>query len=422
MDIQPIRQVNFKGYDARPLKGFIMSSNNRGIADAMQKIGLKEGFEIYTAVIYENLFKGISNNRNIKTYPWAQDYWTIFKNKLLVNEYNKTTESIREFFGLKEDFTERITLNNCRKILKEKIKENNIRYKRAEKENDEEKIGKYYWEGIKLGEEYEHPKFHIPGGNIFIVKGDNKKDEIIIGKKSLDIYDIDEIKGMYETEKVTVLPRMDFHLDLFIRPLDNKRILLTDDNMTLEVLKNNLQKIKDYTLALPYRATKKQYELERIIMNYQEAIDSFDKHKTSNRLAQADEVESILKENGYEVIRVPGRIYKTGHYLASDEQLLKHDCNYMNANVLINKDGELVYIPNSSNFDSELGITPELAKEIGCSFEEAFIKSTSPYVKREHIYFVKGDDNYVETTLLKEFGGGIHCACAEIPNDLGNVL
>lgn len=418
MDIQPIRQINFKGYDARPLKGFIMSTNAHGVADVMQKIGKKEGYKIYTAVMYNKIFEGVSDNKKNITFPWAQDYWTIFKDKLQTNEYNITSESIIDFFGLKEDFTEKITYSNNRKIYKEKIKENRIRYNRALEEQNEEKIGKYYWEAQLLDNEMRHTPFHIAGGNIFIVKGDNN-DEIIIGKKALDIYDIDEIKGMYRAEKVTVLPEMDFHIDLFIRPLDNKRILLADDNMTLEVLKNNLQKMKDYTLKLPYRATKKQYELNNIIVNYQKAIDNFTKQKAQNKFAQADEIESILKENGYEVIRVPGRIYKTNNYLDSNAQLLSHDCNYMNANVFLNKNGELVYITNSSNFDSELGITPELAKEIGCSFEEEFIKSISPYVKKEHIYFIKDEDNFLETTLLKQYNGGIHCACAEVPKDIG---
>ena len=94
----------------------------------------------------------------------------------------------------------------------------------------------------------------------------------------------------------------------------------------------------------------------------------------------------------------------------------------MNANTFINKDGELVYITNSSNFDSELGISTELAKKIGCSLEDAFINSISPFIKKEHIYFIKGENNFVETTMLKEFWGGIHCTCAEIPFDTNEQI
>jgi hypothetical protein len=124
------------------------------------------------------------------------------------------------------------------------------------------------------------------------------------------------------------------------------------------------------------------------------------------------------------VIRVPGRIYETvfrrygGKFSnANFNNDLKHLCNYINANVLINPNGDLVYITNKSSFDKKLGITPKIVKEVGCSFEEAFIESILPYVKREHIYFIKGDKNSLET-MLSRLGGGIHCTCAEIPESI----
>ena len=418
MDIQPITYTNFKGYDARPLKGFLMSTNKDGIASAMQKIGEKEGFKIYTAFVYKKIFEGIAKDQKDCLHPWAQDYWTFFKNKLQTKQFDLTYTSIKDFFGLNDDFTEKITCDNNRKIYNAKIKENKIRYDRAVEEHDEEKMGLYYWEAQELDDKMRHTPFHIAGGNIFIVKGD-KDNEVIIGKDALEIYNIDEIKGMYNVDNVTVLPQMDFHLDLFIRPLNNKNILLTDDNMTLEILKNNLQKIKDYAAKQNF---EKQKEINIIIENYQKAIENFTNEISSNEKAKTNEVESILKENGYNVIKVPGRIYETNRDLLSNKQNLGHFCNYINANAFINKTGELVYITNHSNFDNELGITTELAKEIGCSFEDAFVESISPFIKKEHIYFIKGDEHFFESKMLHEFGGGIHCTCAEIPTDIDQVL
>ena len=48
MKTHSIDQNSFKGYDARPLKGFIMNSNNGGIASEMLNIGKKEGFKIFS--------------------------------------------------------------------------------------------------------------------------------------------------------------------------------------------------------------------------------------------------------------------------------------------------------------------------------------------------------------------------------------
>ena len=87
----------------------------------------------------------------------------------------------------------------------------------------------------------------------------------------------------------------------------------------------------------------------------------------------------------------------------------------MNANLIQNQNNEIVYITNKSNYDKKIGLTPDLSKEIDFSFEKEFIKSISPFVKKEHIYFVEGEDNYVSDKMLWEAMGGIHCACAEIP-------
>ena len=97
------------------------------------------------------------------------------------------------------------------------------------------------------------------------------------------------------------------------------------------------------------------------------------------------------------------------------EIFLTHDCNYMNANVLINKDKELVYITNKSNFDKEIGLTPDLIRKTGFSFENEFIKTLAPYIKPDKIYFIDGEDNYVSKSMLKDSQGGIHCICAEVP-------
>jgi hypothetical protein len=49
---------------------------------------------------------------------------------------------------------------------------------------------------------------------------------------------------------MTILPQMDYHLDLFIRPLDKKRILVADDRKTLNVLKEGVQKLHNYILII----------------------------------------------------------------------------------------------------------------------------------------------------------------------------
>ena len=76
---------------------------------------------------------------------------------------------------------------------------------------------------------------------------------------------------------------------------------------------------------------------------------------------EANKIIEKLNKAGFKTIKVPGRIYDT-NYIKDLGIFLIHDCNYINANVHVNKDGELVYITNKSNFDRKIGLTQELIK------------------------------------------------------------
>lgn len=380
MNIQPISQNTFKGYDARPLKGFLMSSNCYGIADEMHNIGKKEGFRIYSTSSgrFENKCAEIVPPYSETGSIWAQDYWTIVKDKLLTLEENETAQSILKFFNLKFDSTQ---------------KSNREAPKFMPMNRDFLKFLSVY-ASATLNE-----RMHIPGGNIFIVK-DGNKDTVLVGKDELKKYDKEDIQTMYNAENVIVLPQMDCHLDLFIRPLDKKRVLLADDKMTVDILNKGLNKLQ---LEDSKEADGAYNTMHGFTRNFQSSIDI-------NNHAQADEVEEILEANGFNVIRVPGRVYET-----QKNNFLKQYCNFINANAFLNSNGELVYITNKSNINEHLGLTPELSEKIGFDFEQEFVISISKYVKPEHIYFVDGNKNFVSKTMLTRHQGGIHCACSEIP-------
>ena len=180
--------------------------------------------------------------------------------------------------------------------------------------------------------------------------------------------------------------------------------------MSLSILKEGYSKFKKYVFSLP--AEKQNIYMKRL-KAFSSEIKNFKKNIKENKSAQADDVVNKLVESGYEAIRVPGRIYNTS--LVDYEYYLSHICNYMNANVVKNNKGDLVYITNKSVIDELLGLTPELSKRMGFSFEESFIKSIESYIKREHIYFIEGKDNFVKNVMLTINQGGIHCACAEVP-------
>lgn len=381
-----------------------MSGNPGCTALEMRSIAKKEGFKVFTAgkTITEDIPPFFPYKNNI----WAQDLWTILKNRLLTSEISDISANIKEFFNIQENNPlQAQKLNTLLKNLKEapiiiKTNEEEVDFARSKSNS----IIKNHC----IGEQA-----HIPGGNTYIVKGDYE-DELIIGKNELEKYSVEEIKEIYNVKKVTVLPQMDYHIDLFIRPLDNKRILVTDDDLSLQVLKDGLEKLEKYQKTLPYakreRYSSNKHRLKQIINKMEEGV-------LFNSLAQTDEIVAILEENGYTTIRVPGRIYNL-EQVSSDEPSLVHDCNYINANVLKKDNGDLVYITNWSDIDTtKIGLPDEIQKRIDFNFQNAFIDSISKYVKPKHIYFVKGKDGYVTKTMLPELGGGIHCICAEIPKE-----
>ena len=419
MNIQKESHIIFKGYDARPLKGFFMSSNCRGIAEEMREIGRKEGFKIFSTM--GDSFSQICVD-NIPKYElsvsglWAQDYWTFVKDKLFSFENNKMTQAILDYFNLKPDFTQQIDrkssstqqlqqeLANAQKELKESqslYKENKTLIFEKMRKIDE--INNQILE--------KHRECHIAGGNLFIAKNTKGKEFIIVGENDTRKYPPEEIRLMYGIDNVIVLPQMDYHLDLFIRPLNNGKVLVADDKMTMKVLRNGFKKLKRFILSLPIEEQKKYHSNLALYFN---EIEEFENNVYENRLASTKSVTKILEKNGFEVIRVPARIYEYCNEINGDD-FLKHKCNYINANVLINNEGKLVYITNKSNVDMYFGITPELAKKINFSIEKSFIDSISPYVEKEHFYFIKGEDNFVADEMLKEYQGGVHCTCAEIP-------
>ena len=393
MNIQP----TFKGYDARPLRGFIMNSNCRGIADEMYKIGKQEGFQIFIPDIIRGM-ETIPPQQNHISELWAQDYWTIVKDKILALKTDEKTEMIKKFFQLKDDFTQKVTRTTDElKKLNNELWNLFAEIARTNPDDFNEIFNR------KKAQLYQNlHNAHISGGNLFIVNN-GKRDCVFVGESELEKYNIEDIQSMFGVQNVILLPQMDYHLDLFIRPLDKKRILLADDKLSVQILEEGLSRLshEDYT----YKAMRS-------------FINIFKSYIQLNNRAQADEIEEILKKNGFKVIRVPARVYETEP--AVDEKAsLKHICNYINANVLINKDGELVYITNKSTLDEDLGLTPALSQKIGFSFEQAFINSISKYVNPEHIYFVDGDKNFVSKFMLTGYQGGIHCVCSEVPEGVG---
>ena len=362
----------FKGYDARPLNSVVMTINDNPesfeIIKQMSDIGQKEGFRVYftnqTNKLYANLdtikkfFKICTSGFS----KWAQDM------AVLTPENRVLQDSIR----IDADFARRVA-------------------------------------SLTKGKYTDCDNF-IEGGNLFFVKNGNK-EELFVGENELQKNSADYLKQKYGVSKVIPLPQADFHLDMFIRPLDNKRVLVADDRLTIKEIKKAISNAGKYIASKQCTKTEIK-ELGEVKNSLKLLLKDFEKDVKKGKNPKADEIAAILKDNGYSPIFIPGRVY----YAIPDKHKddLVHYLNYMNAVVHQKNDGSLVFVTNKSNLNKDYGLTPEISEKIDFDFEKMLTKSLEPYVKKDDVYFIEGNNGKM-AELLEHEGGGIHCMCNEIP-------
>ena len=429
MKIQNKQQNNnFKGYDARKLKGFIMNSNFAGIADEMRKIGEIENFKVF---LFEHGPKQfILKNDSFEITPhskgcWAQDCWGIVKNSLLSLDNLDKTQILKKTFKLQsnklQEFAqEMLNINKLQEYVDilynlPVVEKNGKKYVQIVTENGIEHIDKNIFNmefnrNVKILEKARN-QTHVKGGNYFLTKNQNGEDELLIGENELKKFSREELQQMFKVKNIFPIPLADFHIDLFIRPLKDKKVLIADDNMMLDILAEGAEKIKNAAMQAP-KDQREQFRTPLAQTNLY--LQQFKEIINQNPYAKMQDVEKALIDAGYEPIKVPARVFEIyGNKGTPNSFYLKQLHNYMNANVLINDKNEVIYITNKSNLDETLGLTKEIKDNIGFSLENEFIKHIKPHVDK--IYFVSGENNAIPKTLLPIQNGGIHCMCAEIP-------
>ncbi len=429
--------ITFTGYDARPLDGFVMKSNHGNIANEMIDIGQKEGFNVY--FIKENPEQDTYEITTNKKQPleervggWPQDLWGFIGKRLLLFENGTQTDAITEKFDLQEDKTQRSlrigkNLPRYYGIMNTLI---NLPHVSLDGKDGYLLANPQTGELAVLSEEFVKDEYtkcsdaiketlqktHIAGGNYYFAQNKSGKELALVGKNELDKFSDEIIKNMLGTDNLVFVPQMDYHMDLFLRPLDKGRVLLTDDRLTKKMLVDGFNKIKNTAVQLNQQNRMDELKkLEEPFVQLGIYTRGIDDVINSNNFAQTDETAKVLEDAGFEVIRVPGRLYETRTSGLKNGVFLIQLFNFMNANVLPNKNGDLVYITNKSDIDENtFGITPEIEKLTGFSVQKTFTEALKPYIKEQNIYFISGDNN-VMSENLKKYQGGIHCMCAEVP-------
>ena len=359
-------RINFTGLDARPLKGIVIRDIGAGkpfekMVGELTNIGADCGFDVFVQNS-EKVMKGKDYSHNPSKvfpnefyFPWSQDNMTFLPDgKMLANHFLRSINKAVEKF-----------------------------FERPQKE-------------------LQH---HIQGGNFFIIK-DGKKNSLLIGKDELGFHRPETIKKDLNIESMYPVSQPDFHIDLGLRPLNNKVILVNDDKLMSGALHEAINTAEDYVYL------NNDFEITKVQRILEEMKEVFEIGRIKNAYNNTEKIVKELEAYGFTPVRVPGCFVRPAFYNElSDEN--HYMANFMNAIVHEKPDGSLVYITNKSLLDDMAGITPEIEKKIGFSFESLFKKSLKDYVEPENIHFINGDGYISEN--LEHSQGGIHCLCAEVP-------
>ena len=408
MRISPIStysNMNFKGYDARRLKSIAITEVGAQCETARQldEIARKNGFELE-----------ILNDDELRPLSYCFEERT--------KEQPKIPEGYVHISEIKPSKSFTIVLPEKTKPKKNvngfKSSENAIKWAQdiATVTPNKNVLTNSTWYALGEGIAKKYDKkpiyssyHHILGGNLFYIKN-GLEENLLIGmdEKLRHKGQTARMKKFFGVNKIMYVPQMDYHLDLFIRPLDNKRVLVANDDMTIKMFETGIKTFIDAAMKAKndYKElTQIDSIIEKLLLQKKCFSDAV---KNNNDRPSYKEIAKTLTKKGFEPIPVPGRVY---YHKGED---LVQTLNYMNAVVAVNDNDEMVYITNKSKLDEKFGITKEIEEKYGFSTEKYFKDAISEYIKPENIHFISGYANSIADDL-ERLAGGIHCKICEIP-------
>ena len=230
-------------------------------------------------------------------------------------------------------------------------------------------------------------KSYVEGGNALITNNSNGEPSAIIGEDSLYYTlqalnleitpkNIEKAKKVIAEElhldrkNVVYIPQIDFHIDMYYRPLHNGEIAVPDYSSAIEILKNN-----DFGID----ANSKKYLISRL---------TYTNEKMENILKNA---EKELTENNYKIVKVP--CFNFPSFEANWDEDTKNfiRINYMNGICGTTANDETFFITNSSGYKKLDSYMKKFFKEIGID---------KPY--------------FVSTQSLLYYSGGLDCITQEM--------
>ena len=198
-----------------------------------------------------------------------------------------------------------------------------------------------------------------------------------------------------DTDQIRVVSSPEFHIDMFMRPIDDKTILVNDPELTKKELNAQLENSI---------LQERNNEIRKLIAR----VDEFENQRVNKKgFASMEKIIEELKGLGYEnIIRVPG-VFDNG------------STNYLNAFVHKKENGEYVYITNAgigSNNGLDLnGIFRDVLKSSPLKIQTCYCLGggDESHMISEIIGEDKVDRDFIVhniNLLLLLENGGFHCS------------
>lgn len=254
------------------------------------------------------------------------------------------------------------------------------------------------------------PEWHVKGGNMYFIN-DGQEDVLLIGSHDMrNLYErrLNELTKTFNIEKVYEISQPDYHIDLGIRPLNDKNILVNDFEMMSEMLNKYIQRAKDYLLINPDDSS-----VQKVLQNLETALERHSSNVKKSNLADANQISSELTALGFNPVRVPAalvNLFEGGDEYNSFSHYI-YNANFINAIVHERPDKSLLYLTNQpidticTDTESCIG-----AKKIGFDLKTIFEDAVKAYINKSDIHYLSTQE------ILKNKSGGLHCLFAEIPN------
>ncbi len=357
MKINNISKINFKGYDACPIKNLYMQGVQEvDIFDELKKATEHENISLW-AFDNKKFTQKLDSNHTHSGERWAQDDKCFIK--------NETKFYVRDIFKKEKPEKSPSKLITCI-----------------------EQYDKHFPKCLKgkFGTDYKYSLTFLVGGNMFIGKKENGEKWLIAGDENFPprVWEanLDAISKIYKIpkENITILNQPEFHLDMALRPIGYPYILVNDPKLVEE----NLEKYKD---KLP-----------------EGMLEDYKKSRKENKYASCDETIKILEAQGFKPIRIAG-----------DYGFKTNGINYINGIVNKNPDGSISYITNSTKNTSYEILDKIFEKDLKDVLKNKVELKNLHFISGGKVK----NSNYDENAIMKnmrELSGGIHCMILEEPN------